>query len=116
VSAQLGIDPAGLLELEGRMFDALERAAGKRWTIADELAAQALELAHVHYVAFLASCGVKGAKLPAALRVPRPDADDGSGFEKPRVLSPADFVAEFGPSSSSGSSSAASPKGAAGGR
>jgi hypothetical protein len=100
VSAQLGLDPASLLELEGPMFDALERAAGGRWTVADELAAQALELAHVHYVSFLSSCGVKSGKLPSPLRVPRPDAADG-GFEKPRVLSPAAFAAEFGASSSS---------------
>jgi hypothetical protein len=97
VSVELGLDPAGLLELEGRMFDALERAAGARWTIAEELAAQALELAHAHYVSFLASCGVKARALPSPLRVPRPDAELGFELEKPRVLSPLEFASEFGP-------------------
>jgi hypothetical protein len=104
VSVELGLDPGSLLELDGRMFDALERAAGSRWTVADELTAQALELAHVHYVSFLASCGVKSGRLPAPLRVPRPDAELGFELARPRVLSPAAFAAEFGPPGSSSSS------------
>lgn len=37
-----------------------------------ELSALRLELAHQHYVAFLAAHGVKRSRLPSPLRVPRP--------------------------------------------
>jgi len=93
MSVALGLDPHDLLDLDGPMFDALERAAGARWTVADELAAQALELAHAHFVAFLAVHSKKGARLPNPLRVQRPTED---GYPSPPVLSPSQFAAEYG--------------------
>lgn len=98
MSVAFGLDPAALLELDGAMIDALERAAEARWLVADELAAQTLELSHVHYRTFLGAHGVKAGRLPPPLRVPRPSED---GFDKPPVLSPLAFATEYGPSSSS---------------
>jgi len=94
VSVELGLDPATLLELDGPMFDALEQAAGRRWTVADELAALGLELAHAHYRAFLATHSSKTTKLPEPLRVPRPGDE---AFKPTPVLSAAAFALEWGP-------------------
>jgi hypothetical protein len=94
MSVELGLDPASLLELEGEMFDALEQAAAERWTVADELAALALELAHAHYRAFLAAHSAKSAQIPPPLVVPRPGDE---AFKPTPVMSPAAFAAEWGP-------------------
>jgi hypothetical protein len=98
VSAALGLDPTSLLELDGPMFAALERAVESRWTAHDELQALTLELAHAHFVAFLGAHTKPGTRLPTPMRVPRPTAD---GFERPPVLTPAAFAAEYGPTRSS---------------
>ena len=94
MSVALGLDPASLLELDGAMYDALERAAAARWTVADELAALAIEVAHGHFLAFLGAHTSKGTRLPPPLRVPRPTEE---GFERPRVVTASAFAAEFGP-------------------
>lgn len=94
MSVALGLDPASLLEVDGPMYDALERAAAVRWTAADELAALTLELVHAHYRAFLAVHSGKHARLPEPLRVPRPDTPEYAG---PTVLAPAAFAMQFGP-------------------
>jgi hypothetical protein len=93
MSVALGLDPQGLLELDARMFDALEQAAAERWTIADELAALRLELAHAHYRAFLAAHSSRKTQIPEPLRVPRP----GDDVKPTPVLSPLAFALEWGP-------------------
>jgi len=92
LSADLALDPAGLLELDGRMFEALERAARSRWTVLEELTAGLVELAQLHRREFLQAYGAR--RLPAFEKVPRPEAD---GFHGPPVLSAAVFAFEYGP-------------------
>lgn len=70
------ISPADLLELDGRTFDALERALERRWSTAEELAASTLELLHTFLVAFLTahSDPKKPPQIPP-LEIPRPGSD-----------------------------------------
>ena len=89
-----GLDPASLLELDGEMIDALEQAAGQRWTVADEIAALGVELGHAHYRAFLAAHSTKNTRLPEPLRLPRPG--DQSYAPTP-VVSATAFAVEYGP-------------------
>lgn len=96
----VGLDPASLLELDGAMFDAVERAAFahfERFSRLEHLVADLLELTHAHFVAFLAAHSPKGARMPPPLRVPR--AQDGAAA-KPVKLSPAQFAGEYGPARS----------------
>jgi hypothetical protein len=88
MSLALGLDPAGLLELDGPMVDALERAAPSRWSYTDELLAKLVELVQLQRIEFLQAHGAK--RLPRFVPVERPG-------EARRVLSPLEFAAEFGP-------------------
>jgi hypothetical protein len=93
LSVATGIDPATLLELDAPMIESLERALETRWTQQDELSALSLELAHAHFVAFVAAHSAKGTRLPPQLRVQRPTPE---GTPQVPVLSPAAFASEFG--------------------
>lgn len=55
------------------MDSALARKYTHGWGMPEELAAVAVEIAHENFRAFLAANGVKRGRLPAALRIPRPD-------------------------------------------
>jgi hypothetical protein len=101
MSVAYGLDPAALLELDGRMVDALERAGAARWTVLEELVAKSYELAYAHFRAFVQAHSPKGgARMPSSITVPRPGVD---GFERPARISPAAFARDYGPSSSSSS-------------
>ena len=90
-----GLDPAALLELDGPMWDAVERAALNRWTMLEELQAQAVELAYAHLAAYVrAAYNVKG-RIPA-FHIPRP----GELEEGPPKLGALAFAAEYGPGAS----------------
>jgi len=94
MAVALGLDPRSLLELDASMFDALERAAGARWTAANELAALQLEVAHGHFLAFLAAHSPPNRRLPKPMRVTRPTDE---GYPATPVLSAAAFAVEYGP-------------------
>jgi hypothetical protein len=74
VSVQTGISPTELLSLDGDMFEALLEAATERWSQELELAATHLEVAHAHWVSFLAANTEQKdhGKLPQPLQVERP--------------------------------------------
>jgi hypothetical protein len=86
-----GLDPAGLLELDGPLFDAVELAALERAAWLDELAASGLEVSYSHLAGFLRVHGAKGRMPP--LNVERPLEQNGG----PPRMSPAAFAADFGP-------------------
>lgn len=103
MSVLYGLDPRALLDLDGPMFDALERVADQRtvakygplWTIRDEYAAATLELLDGQLRQFIAVHLTKGRRPPPPIRVPRPDPE--GGFAGPPVLSASAFAAEYGP-------------------
>lgn len=99
MSVAVGIGPAEVLELDACMFDALEleaAAAAKRWTVEQELAASTLEVLHANGRAFLAANSKKGARLPPALRIPRPDDDEqGKRSGSSEAVSASAFAAMF---------------------
>jgi hypothetical protein len=68
------------------MFDALVRAQEEHWPMAQELAAQLLEVAHLHLLAFLKVNSKKGTRLPDPMTVPRP------GRDKPAAAHPGDRI------------------------
>lgn len=53
VSVATGIGPAELVELDGRMYDALVRAVDERWSPELELAATLVELESTHLLAYI---------------------------------------------------------------
>jgi len=94
MSVALGISPASLLELDGAMVDALEQAAGQRWTVIEELLAMSFELAHAHYRAFLAAHSSGKTRLPDPIRLPRPGEES---FKPTPVVGATVFALEYGP-------------------
>lgn len=74
MSVQTGISPTELLSLDGDWFEALLEASSERWTQELELAATHLEVAHAHWVSFLAAHTEQKdhGKLPQPLQVDRP--------------------------------------------
>lgn len=101
MSVATGVDPAALAELDGPMFDAVERAARRAWAARYELAAGLIELVAQLRREFLAAHGVKAGKLPTPTSVPRPDeAGDWlapAPAEAPPVVSPLEFASKWGP-------------------
>jgi hypothetical protein len=86
VSAATGIGPAELVDLDGPMFDALERAAGEAWPAAVELQAQTVDLLAVQLAAFVRAHSSGRRRLDEPRRVPRPEwltarADVAAGAE-----------------------------------
>lgn len=90
-----GLDPAGLLELDGPLFDAVELAALERAAWLDELAASGLEVSYSHLAGFLRVHGAKGRMPP--LDVERPHRRHERENGGPPRMSAAAFAADFGP-------------------
>jgi hypothetical protein len=88
LSATLGIGPGELLELDLELFEALERAAARRWTRLDELVAGLLEVyVNVH----------SSSRRP--WRVPRPDDEEPAPVQR---LGASAFARQFGPARKAG--------------
>ena len=96
MSVATGIPPAALLALDAEMFDAIEDEAGRRWDADTELAAQALEVTHDLYRAFVEVHSKPRAPIPPRLHVPRPDDLDPPIPEAPRPVSVNELVALTG--------------------
>lgn len=100
MSVACGLDPASLLELDGRMIDALERAAARAWSTRYMLAAATIEkLDELRYL-YVSVHARKGQRPTPVVKVPMPTDDDwlAPAAEPPIPrLSPAAFASQYGP-------------------
>ena len=92
MSALTGIPPQSLIDLDASTYDEVIKAVSERWTVNDELTAQAVEVNHAAYVSGLAGAGVK--TLPDPYHVQRP-WEPAPGEKKPVQVSAHSFMNRF---------------------